>query len=46
MLFQALNIKKVVEKFPQTPFTLEIANSRSNFISNISQVFRRFLCVV
>ena len=38
--------EKIVNKFPHTPLTLEIANLRSNFISNISQVFRRFSYVV
>ena len=39
-------MKKIVKEFPQTPLTLKIANSRSNLISNINQVFRRFLYVV
>ena len=46
MFFHALNMKKIVKKFPQTPLTLKIASSRSNFISNISQVFRRFSYVI
>ena len=39
-------MKKIVKKFPQTTSTLKIANSKSNFISNISQDFRRFSYVV
>ena len=46
MWFNALNVKKIVAKFPQTTLTLKIANSRSNYISNIIQVFRRFSYVV
>ena len=39
-------MKKIVKKFPQTPLTLKIASSRSNFISNIRHVFRRFSYIV
>ena len=45
-LLHALNMKKIVKKFPQSLLTLKIANSRSNFISNISQVFRTLSYVV
>ena len=38
--------EKIVKKIPQIPLTLKIANSRSNFISNINHVFRRFSYVV
>ena len=40
MQCHALNIKKIVKKFPQTPLTFKIANSRSNFISNINYVLK------
>ena len=36
-LFLRAVYEKNSKKFPQTPLTFKIANSRSNFISNISQ---------
>ena len=46
MQFDALNTQKIVKKFPQTPLTLKISILRSNFISRISRVLRRFSYVI